>query len=199
MIAAEWSAKLDRRRGFDRVSVFVSDRPVTMGEAIDGLANGPGFGEFLTRCLAAAPFEAFFWEMPPVSAATLGRPFEYVVVVAPALALMAPDRRAFADVWKRDPAAKVVAFDNISGDATLIAPTPSAPRSALAHIATFVRGAPPEQRQALFAAIGETVRATLDDRPLWISTSGLGTAWLHVRLDRRPKYYTHAPYRTWIP
>jgi len=30
----------------------------------------------------------------------------------------------------------------------------------------------------------------------WLSTSGLGIAWLHVRLDERPKYYTHAPYRS---
>lgn len=33
--------------------------------------------------------------------------------------------------------------------------------------------------------------------PVWISTSGLGVPWLHVRIDDRPKYYQHAPYRTW--
>lgn len=31
--------------------------------------------------------------------------------------------------------------------------------------------------------------------PLWVSTSGLGVSWLHVRLDSRPKYYTYAPYK----
>ncbi len=29
-----------------------------------------------------------------------------------------------------------------------------------------------------------------------VSTNGLGVAWLHVRLDTRPKYYTFQPYRT---
>jgi len=38
--------------------------------------------------------------------------------------------------------------------------------------------------------------ARLSDRPLWISTAGMGVNWLHVRLDSRPKYYRHAPYKT---
>jgi len=39
------------------------------------------------------------------------------------------------------------------------------------------------------------ITARLSDRPLWVSTSGLGVAWLHVRLDARPKYYQYTPYR----
>ena len=29
----------------------------------------------------------------------------------------------------------------------------------------------------------------------WLSTSGLGVYWLHVRLDSYPKYYTYRPYK----
>ncbi len=32
--------------------------------------------------------------------------------------------------------------------------------------------------------------------PLWLSTAGGGVAWLHVRLDSRPKYYGYSPYKT---
>ncbi len=32
--------------------------------------------------------------------------------------------------------------------------------------------------------------------PVWLSTAGAGVSWLHVRLDDRPKYYGHGPYRT---
>jgi len=32
--------------------------------------------------------------------------------------------------------------------------------------------------------------------PPWVSTAGMGVPWLHVRLDTRPKYYRHAPYRS---
>ncbi len=31
----------------------------------------------------------------------------------------------------------------------------------------------------------------------WVTAvlaAGLGVAWLHIRLDDRPKYYRHAPY-----
>ena len=36
---------------------------------------------------------------------------------------------------------------------------------------------------------------TRSQRPLWLSTNGLGVAWLHARIDARPKYYSHRPYR----
>jgi hypothetical protein len=31
-------------------------------------------------------------------------------------------------------------------------------------------------------------------RRFWISTSGLGVPWVHVRLDSYPKYYQYRPY-----
>jgi NADH:ubiquinone oxidoreductase subunit len=33
------------------------------------------------------------------------------------------------------------------------------------------------------------------EQPVWLSTAGMGVAWLHVRLDDRPKYYGYSPYR----
>ncbi len=29
---------------------------------------------------------------------------------------------------------------------------------------------------------------------VWVSTSGDGVSWLHLRIDTRPKYYQHAAY-----
>ena len=29
-----------------------------------------------------------------------------------------------------------------------------------------------------------------NDRSVWLSTSGMGVSWLHVRIDQVPKYYT---------
>jgi len=31
--------------------------------------------------------------------------------------------------------------------------------------------------------------------PRWLSTSGLGVSYLHVRIDKRPKYYSFDEYR----
>ena len=44
--------------------------------------------------------------------------------------------------------------------------------------------------------VGTTVlQAALSEKPLWLSTAGGGVAWLHLRIDSRPKYYSHRPYR----
>ena len=36
---------------------------------------------------------------------------------------------------------------------------------------------------------------TKNNEPIWFSTSGSGVAWLHFRLDSRPKYYTYKPFK----
>ena len=58
-----------------------------------------------------------------------------------------------------------------------------------------IEGVREHLRDALWRAVGDALRTRLGSRPTWVSTSGLGVSWLHVRLDRLPKYYTHAPYR----
>jgi hypothetical protein len=63
------------------------------------------------------------------------------------------------------------------------------------HLAAFVRGAPAEQREALWRTVGDALSRRLGAKPVWLSTAGAGVSWLHVRLDDRPKYYGHAPYR----
>ena len=40
--------------------------------------------------------------------------------------------------------------------------------------------------------------AHLGSQPLWLSTAGGGVDWLHMRLDKRPKYYRHLPWRDWV-
>lgn len=90
------------------------------------------------------------------------------------------------------------AFANLRGDATLIAPGPTPATAPCVHLLAFLRQAPRHQTLALFARVGVELesRWAADPSPVWLSTSGLGVSWLHVRLDARPRYYTHAPYRT---
>lgn len=144
--------------------------------------------------LAAAPFAGFFWETPALTRTTAAEPFQFVLVDAPALALVAPERNAFAAELA---AGGVVVFPNLGGDAHLVAPAPEpgVPPAVYAHLAAFSRGAPAAQQHALWRTVGAAAAARMSGAPLWLSTSGLGVAWLHVRLDSRPKYYTHAPYR----
>ena len=89
----------------------------------------------------------------------------------------------------------VIVFLNLGGDATLVAPKPAGPAEAYPHLAAFVRRASREQQQRLWCEVGAAVAESIGTDPLWVSTSGLGVYWLHVRLDSRPKYYQFPEYR----
>src|SRR5262249_40112366 len=144
----------------------------------------------------AAPFAAVFWETPPRLPGDSALPFECMVLDAPSLGRMRPDRTSFAGQFGAD-GPDVAAFMNLGGDAELLAPRQKDPDVDYTHLAGFLRTAPAEHIRAFWSATGEAAdRWSRRGRPFWISTSGLGVGWLHVRLDTRPKYYTHAPYRT---
>jgi hypothetical protein len=146
--------------------------------------------------LAACPYAAFFWETPALVAAKLDHPFECMLLPAAALTRARADKAAFKDVFAQDDAS-VVRTANIGGDAELIIPRDEGSAD-YTHLATFLRTASKDQLHALWRTVGDTVASWLaatPERPLWLSTSGLGVSWLHVRLDTRPKYYSHAPYR----
>jgi len=154
------------------------------------------FRTFFIALLAEAPFAAYFWECRPVSAASAKWSFEFVLVESPQLARVRPDERAFAAQFAAGDASDGIAtFWNLGRDALLIAPCPRGPLDAYPHIAAFARTAPAEQQYALWRAVGAAVERRLSAEPVWLSTSGLGVYWLHVRLDSRPKYYNFRPYR----
>jgi len=77
----------------------------------------------------------------------------------------------------------------------LVVPRPLGQPSAYGHIASFVREAPEAQKHLLWRLVGSLMEHQLGRDPVWLSTAGAGVSWLHVRMDQRPKYYGHAPYR----
>ena len=123
--------------------------------------------------------------------ATAGRPFECVFVSSPSLARMGIDRVTFAEHFR--PGCDAVTFSSLGGDATLVAPCPENSGN-FAHLASFTATASPQRQDALWQSVGEALASRMGPQPLWLSTAGHGVAWLHVRLDSRPKYYRHAPY-----
>ena len=74
-------------------------------------------------------------------------------------------------------------------------PCPRGDLDAYGHLAAFVRGAPDSQRDGLWRSVASAMRRRVNAKPVWLSTAGDGVAWLHVRLDDRPKYYAFTPYR----
>jgi hypothetical protein len=174
--------------------ILDEERRFTYQEILQKWQTDDAFRNLFIKLLADAPFAAYFWETPPITQATVERPFEFVLVNAPSLANVPAERRAFANYFTIDP---VVDFPNLGGDAHLVAPCPQTPTDDFAHLALFSRSASLEQQQQFWQRVGSAVSSQVGERPLWVSTSGLGVYWLHVRLDSRPKYYTFRPYREW--
>lgn len=166
----------------------------SFAEVLRAWQTDAAFREWFNALLAGAPFSAFRWETPGVTSATVSRPFEFVLLDEPSLARR-PDADAFAEHFRKKPEATVLDFANLRGDAVMVVPGPAAAHSAYGHLAAFVRAAPAEQRDALWRAVGEALARRLGAKPVWLSTAGAGVSWLHVRLDDRPKYYGHEPYR----
>lgn len=177
-----------------KLSLYCGGRPASFQRVIDGWQSEPDFADFFSRLLAGLTFEAFFWEMPPLLSSSLAEDFHCVFVDSPALVSVSPEPEVFEQYFC---AAKegVTGFQNIGGDAWLLAPAPLSSDTNYAHIADFVRCAPLAQQIALWRQLGHHCQQRLGDEPLWLNTSGLGVHWLHLRFDRYPKYYTYDPYR----
>jgi len=151
------------------------------------------FRRFWIASLSGVPFSAYCWECPPVDQASRGRDFECVFVDSPSLADMQPDPAAFAEHFRAG--SPVATFVNLGRDAVLVAPTPDPAGGDFTHLASFTASASPMLQLALWAEVGRALGTRIGTRPLWLSTAGHGVGWLHVRIDTRPKYYQHAPYR----
>ncbi|WP_036482177.1 hypothetical protein [Myxosarcina sp. GI1] len=182
---------------FHKISIFADDKQLAYSEVIELWQNNSSFRDFFSSLLANAPFAAYFWETLPVTKSTVERKFEFVLANSPQLAQINPDpsdfERYFSSAEK-----EIVTFPNLGNDALLIVPLPIADRSAYPHLAAFIREAPKSQQHLLWQTIGKELKQKLNQQPVWVSTSGLGVSWLHVRLDSSPKYYCFEPYKSAI-
>ena len=193
-----WDARSETPDGgrVRRVGIERDGRPMPFAEVLAGWRDDDAFRAWFIGLLAAAPYPAYLWETPPLTRASAARAFEFALIDSPALAEVPADRRSFADPFAAaGREADVAVFANLGGDAVLVAPRPRTPDDAWPHLASFARTAPPDRQHAFWRTVAAAVANRLGDSPLWLSTNGLGVAWLHVRLDTRPKYYAFAPYR----
>ncbi|MEM7039562.1 MAG: hypothetical protein AAF570_21485, partial [Bacteroidota bacterium] len=182
-----------------KIKLSHDEQILSFQDVIDLWMSEPEFRTFYALQLAGAPFEAFFWEHPPLQAHTLDAPYECVLVNSQNLPRLRANARAFSEHFEGASDA-VVHFANMSGDAHLIVPVPGNAATDLIrypHIAAFVRNAPQAQIDLLF----QTLAFQFDLRLAmggthWLNTAGMGVPWLHVRVDTRPKYYRFTPYKS---
>ncbi len=166
---------------------------LSVGTLINLWIDDPAFRRFYNELLASQPFSAFFWEHPPITAELLDVPYEFVLVKSNTLNTIQANPNAFKPHFKSN--LPVVTFMNLGKDAKLIAPCPLRINETYTHLGSFTRNAPPQQIDAFWRSVGLQYKEIIGSAPIWLSTSGLGAYWLHVRLDSRPKYYKHVAYK----
>lgn len=175
-----------------RFAVTDSSGALSWRKVLAGWRDDPKLADTMGRALADLPFSAFRWETPAMTESRLDSEFECVAVDDPSIDVQ-PDPSPFAEHFRCDRA--VVRFSNLGGDAVLVVPCQRDGEPAYAHLAKFLRQAPRKQQHALWREVSLAMADRLGKRSVWLSTAGGGVAWLHVRLDDRPKYYVHAAYR----
>ena len=177
-------------------------------EGGDGYARSDDAAMGLTDLIKKSGYEALFFETRPASSiSSIRKQFEVVLVDAPELKRFVeaggPDEKAFAEHLTCVPDSETCcAFPNLGGDANLVVPriTGGTGAKVYGHLGAFVRGASEREVRQLWHTTAREYIRTLEnaedkDRNIWLSTSGMGVAWLHIRLDSTPKYYTYTPFR----
>lgn len=151
------------------------------------------------QILKDCPFDAYFLEFPPISNNNMfTASFEFVLIESKKLGGISVDIIPFQEYFD-EATTNVVSFKNIGGDATLVVPCPiKKDISVYSSISKFVRGASSQQIYSLFSIISRILLKLLDTHPKerwWLSTSGLGVHYLHLRVCSSPKYYNYEPYK----
>ena len=147
--------------------------------------------------------EALFFECPPVTRDRFDKDyFEYVLIASEDFNGVTASPADFSEHFRRAQGQDVTSFKNLGGDATLIVPVrvnPTQNFQDFTHLQAFMKRISHKHLHKFWARVTEEVQVVLQSRPgdtkLWISTSGLGVYWLHVRLDSRPKYYQYRTYK----
>jgi len=194
----KWAANLEMISGdVQRATLFDEHRsPLQFSRVMSLWQRDATFMAFFISVLSASPFDAFFFETPAITKLVVAsRSYEHVTVRAHQFAPASPEDFA---VHLNGCTADAVHFANLGGDAQLVVPCARGPHAAYGHIAAFTRGASHAQQHELWQLVGTTLAGTLEargDAPTWLNTEGSGVPWLHVRMDSRPKYYHHAPYK----
>jgi hypothetical protein len=169
------------------------ERVLSFRQVITAWQQDKNFCVFYQRLLSDTPFDAYFFELPALILDNIDQPFECVLVDSPQLRAVNFDGDSFAEYFLAGE--PVVSFTNLGRDAYLVAPTPLQAKQSYAHLAVFSRSVPDEQQRVFWQTVGHEIEQRLSAAPLWVSTSGLGVYWLHVRLDDKPKYYSYPPYK----
>lgn len=179
-----------------RYSLTHDAAALSFSDVLDLWQSDSDFRDYFTQLLADSPFAAYHWETPALTTSNATQSFQFALLNSPGFCSRMTDQTAYNSYFTADNTDQgIVSFTNLNGDATLVVPSPRTSIDAYGHLAAFIRGAPKPQLDAFWRIVSNCVKSRIGRSPLWLSTAGGGVAWLHVRIDSRPKYYGYSPYK----
>lgn len=177
-----------------KFTIYEGEHILSNQDFLNKLKFSELFRNWYSNMLANSGFDAFLWENRPFNSETLSKPYECNIVRSTYLEAQPPDRTTFRDYF--DIKKEVVSFMNLGNDALLIAPVPSGSGDDFAHLGRFLRNAPGIRIDSFWSTVADATLKRISQKPVWLSTSGLGVFWLHARIDTCPKYYQTEEYKT---
>jgi len=196
---------------WDKPSLMEDSKFLTWGNFISFLVDkNEEFLETFRNSLRDAELEKFsgyFWECPPISKEKLHEPFQFVLTKTTFFDGISQNYSAYQEHIDRNIGKEVCSFLNLpdpSGisDTTLIIPIPKTGKC-YKSIASFVKNAPDNQWQDFWQEVGKSLSENLNSISnsdlRWLSTSGTGVSYLHVRICDKPKYYSFDKYKSPLP
>ena len=184
---------IENKHGVLKYRIKKLGQELTYRQWIENLIASEDFAKSFNEILKNNSYQAFFWEVKAITKDLMDSAFEFVIIESKSLSKVKADSTSFQKYFLDG--AEVVSFSNLGGDAQLIVPTDLRKTASYAHIAEFVKNAPSSQVTIFWKTVGLQFQNRIGELPLWLSTSGLGVYWLHVRIDTIPKYYSYSPYK----
>ena len=131
--------------------------------------------------------------------------YEFVLVSTGSFQHVGTDYGAFSDKFDSDSCKNngltACEFPNLGKDAIMVTPKGvkgETHRGKYTNLMSFLREGNEEEVDGFLKLVGVSAEkrvAEMGSLNTWISTSGTGISWLHLRLDSRPKYYTFRDYK----
>ena len=161
---------------------------VTYRQFLNKMQSEESFRREFFNVLQKSRFKTYFFETPKVTKETLDDKFEFILSAADELKNVNADKDTFQDYFQKCKDSPVITFPNLGHNAILVVPCPvsDSKLNQYSSIGPFMRNIETNQVHQFWIEAARTMLLTIDQKgsqPTWMSTSGLGVYWLHLRWD----------------
>lgn len=175
---------------------------VGWGEIFSQCGNKIFIDGFINSMTNSNPFGEFYLEFNPITYSSINNTiFEFVLIKTNGFAPKA-DIYTFGQELLDTDSNEIISFPNPSNTAILVVPcyNHSNPIDDYLHIGTFMRSKCYKQKKNLvkmmFGLYFDSSKSNSNpNQKLWLSTHGKGVGWLHVRIDKTPRYISWNQYK----